>query len=259
MNAKNLRDMITFYAANKSYMVGLNKLLPISQAEGRWTDEQKDILKEVTEIENALTTEESEISISTFISLFKQVLNNRGLKFGVNSYLLEVDERKDENQFLHVYRTYKYFVTYLDEELNQKARKSILTNVEIDEPVPHLNGTSRKLKLMELLKDEDVRNTLKEYPELVDSIVVNVLNEKMKKLNEERRVLDDELIALSKKSGELDKRIDSIKDEIYAINNKKELSLINKSINKFVDIKLEDSEDTIENQQNKEDNKGKEI
>jgi len=259
MNSKNLREMIGFYSINKPYMVGLNKLLPIPQAENRWTDEQKAILTEVKEIEEVLENEETQISISAYINLIKQLLAGKGQKTSAKSCLTDIDERKDENQFLHVYRTYKYILSYLDNDLNETHSKTIFTNVVKDEPVPYLSGTATTFKLLDFLKYEDVQTVINENPELIDAIAVYVYNQKLKKLNEERKVLDEELISLGKKSSELDKTISGIEDEIYAINNKKEISLINRSINKFVNTKLEDAEDTTKNEKSAEDNKGKEI
>lgn len=257
MKTNNLNERIGYYAINKPYMVGLNKLLPIPQAESRWTNEQKEILQEVNEIEDCLKTEKIEISISTYLKLLKKYLNDKGIKTEVSTYLVDVDERKDEKQFLHVYKTYKYYLNYINGD--QTSKKAILTNIEIDEPVPYLNGTSRKLKLVNFLQDEDVQKIIKEYPDFVDQIVIHINNEKLKVLNEERRVLDEEFIALSKKSKELDDEIDKIKDEIYAINNKKEISLINKSINKFIDTKTTNVENETEVTLNEENNQNHEF
>lgn len=174
-------EKIHYYAKNKPYMVGLHKLLPIPQCLGRWTDEQKAILSNVKKIEEELKDCDITISDKEYIHIVKEMLKQANIKHGITYQLFDGEKKKDKNGYTHSYNSYRYVLNIIDENSDIVDQKKIFTVVRIDEPTPYLSGSVSNFKLIDLLKNEDLQNTIKEYPEVATLLSKHIEDRQTKK------------------------------------------------------------------------------
>lgn len=229
MELNTLKEMIDYYKTNKPYMTGLSKILYFRN----FTEEQKEIFKTVENIESILENEGITVSVSDYLSLVKDLMKKEGTTYSLTQKLVDVDERKI-NDSLHIYRIYDFVLNILDETTKEvKDSKVIMSETTIDEPVPFLQGHNINVKLINFLQDKNVLNALSEYPELVDNFVLNINKKRMAKLDIEIDKLKGQMEKLQVELDKIAESKQSIEDENYMLENRKTLSLINKSIEGF--------------------------